>query len=54
MVQELYQFEVDHMVEKFNVYHLFLCPKNALGIPVRIRRAPSTPNPGSSLVSSRI
>ena len=51
----MYQLEVDHTkVEKFNVYHRFLCPKNALGTPVRMRRAPSTPNPGSSLVSSRI
>jgi hypothetical protein len=37
-----------------NVYHRFLCPRKALGTPVRMRRAPSTPNPGSSLVSSRI
>lgn len=42
------------MVEKLDVYHLFLCPKKALGNPVRMRMAPSTPNPGSSLVSSRI
>ena len=54
MMQEPHQRKVDHMVEKSNVYHRFLCPKKALGIPVRMRRAPSTPNPGSSLVSSRI
>lgn len=36
------------------MYHRFLCPKKALGMPVRMRSVPSTPNPGSSLVSSRI
>ena len=48
--------EVDHIgwLKSSNVYHRFLCPKKALGIPVRMRMAPSTPNPGSSLVVSRI
>ncbi|KAI0361301.1 hypothetical protein OH77DRAFT_415615 [Trametes cingulata] len=34
--------------------HRFLCPRNALGRPVRIRSAPSTPNPGSMWVSSLV
>jgi len=33
-------------------YHLFLCPKKALGKPVMMSNAPSTPKPGSTLVSS--
>ena len=33
-------------------HHLFLWPQNALGKPVRIRRAPRTPKAGSNLVSS--
>jgi hypothetical protein len=41
-------------VESSSSYHLFLCPKKALGMPVRMRSPPRTPNPGSSLVSSRI
>ena len=32
-------------------HHLFLWPQNALGRPVMIRMAPSTPKPGSILVS---
>lgn len=35
-------------------YHLFLCPRNAVGIPVRMSSAPSTPKAGSTLVSSTI
>ena len=50
-----HQPKVDHaVVGSSNQYHLFLCPKKALGMPVRMRSPPSTPNPGSSLVSSRI
>ena len=50
-----HQPKVDHaVVGSSKEYHLFLCPKKALGMPVRMRIPPSTPNPGSSLVSSRI
>ena len=35
-------------------YHRFLCPRNALGMPVRMRMAPSTPNAGSILVSRTV
>ena len=31
--------------------HRFLCPRKALGRPVRMRRTPRTPKAGSSLVS---
>ena len=37
---------------EMTTYHLFLWPRNAQGRPVRMRRAPSTPNPGSRTVSS--
>lgn len=37
--------------EEMNTHHRFLWPRKALGMPVRMRRAPSTPNPGSILVS---
>lgn len=32
-------------------YHLFLCPQNADGRPVKISNPPRTPNAGSSLVA---
>ena len=39
-----------HWSESAGTYHRFLCPRKALGIPVIMRRAPRTPNPGSILV----
>lgn len=34
--------------------HLFLCPRKALGRPVRIRTEPRTPNAGSILVARMV
>lgn len=36
------------------LYHRFLCPQKALGRPVIIRIAPSTPKAGSSFVSRTV
>ena len=34
--------------------HLFLCPRNALGRPVRMRTVPRTPKAGSIFVASTL
>ncbi len=34
--------------------HLFLCPRNALGRPVRIRTVPRTPKAGSIFVAKTL
>src|SRR5712672_2283953 len=46
---------VGHMhAERIFTNHLFLCPRNALGRPVKISTVPRTPKAGSILVASSV